>query len=84
MTTAAIRDKLQDYIRFADDKKVKAIYTLLEDEISTEYRWFEDKQFVAQMDRELDDFKDGKIKGCTWENVSVKMDKLRTKRYAKK
>jgi len=29
MTIAAIRHKLYDYIRVAEDKKVKAIYTML-------------------------------------------------------
>ncbi len=33
MTTSAIREKLYDYIRVADDKKIKAIYMMLEDEI---------------------------------------------------
>lgn len=27
MTTTAIRQRLHEYIRFADEKKVKAIYT---------------------------------------------------------
>jgi hypothetical protein len=34
MEAIAIRDKLYDYIRFADDKKVKAIYTMVEEEIN--------------------------------------------------
>ena len=33
MTTANIRHKLYDYIRMAEDKKVKALYTMLEEEI---------------------------------------------------
>jgi hypothetical protein len=34
MNTAAIRAKLQDYIRVADDKKLKAIYVMVEEEIN--------------------------------------------------
>ena len=33
MTTLAIRKKLSDYLQIADDKKVKAMYALLEDDI---------------------------------------------------
>jgi hypothetical protein len=33
MTPTTIRTKLYDYIRVAEDKKVKAIYHLLENEI---------------------------------------------------
>lgn len=38
MTAVAIRKKLVNYLQVADDKKVKAIYTLLEDEIEQEDR----------------------------------------------
>jgi hypothetical protein len=33
MTTLAIRKKLSDYLQIADEKKVKAMYALLEDDI---------------------------------------------------
>jgi hypothetical protein len=36
MTTLAIRKKLADYVQVADDKKVKAMYALLEDDIEQE------------------------------------------------
>jgi hypothetical protein len=36
MTTLAIRKKLADYMQVADDKKVKAMYALLEDDIEQE------------------------------------------------
>jgi hypothetical protein len=50
MTTAAIRERLYDYIRVADDKKVKAIYTLLEDQIIAEkFDWSQDADF-AELD----------------------------------
>ena len=33
MNTVAIRERLTSYIQIADDKKLKAVYTLLEDDI---------------------------------------------------
>jgi hypothetical protein len=39
MNAAAIRDRLYDYIRVADDKKIKAIYMMLEDDIAEEAEW---------------------------------------------
>ncbi|MBP9215481.1 MAG: hypothetical protein KBF36_13025 [Chitinophagaceae bacterium] len=36
MNTATIREKLTQYIQTADDKKIEAIYTIIEDEIDTE------------------------------------------------
>lgn len=39
MTTAAIRKKLVDYLKVADDKKVKAMYALLEDDIEQELEY---------------------------------------------
>ncbi len=33
MNATAIREKLSSYIQIADDKKLKAVYTLLEDDI---------------------------------------------------
>ena len=53
MTTAAIRIKLQDYIRVADDKKIKAIYTLLEEQIAPAVDWSEDEEFMAELDERV-------------------------------
>lgn len=38
MTTVAIRKKLVDYMKIADDKKVKAMYALLEEDIEQDGR----------------------------------------------
>lgn len=35
MTTVAIRQKLSAYLKVADEKKVKAMYALLEDDIKS-------------------------------------------------
>ena len=48
MTTLDIREKLYDYIRFADEKKVKAFYTIIENEIKEEYKWWNDKEYMSK------------------------------------
>jgi len=37
MTAVAIRKKLINYLQIADDKKIKAVYILLENDIEEEY-----------------------------------------------
>ena len=46
MTITAIREKLQDYIKTADDKKIKAIFTLVENDMQKEVEWWENKEFL--------------------------------------
>ena len=54
MTTAAIRKKLITYLADADDSKVKAIYTLLEDDIRQDEIGFTDEQLqILEREREL-------------------------------
>jgi hypothetical protein len=68
MTTTAIREKLADYLQIADDKKIKAIYTMVEDEINTrENDWDED--FLKEMNDRSKSFKSGKAKSYTWEET---------------
>ena len=49
MTTTAIRQKLYEYIRFADDKKIKAIYTVVADDAKETADWWEDKKLLAKI-----------------------------------
>jgi len=54
MTTAAIRKKLITYLADADDSKVKAIYTLLENDIRQDEISFTDEQLqILEREREL-------------------------------
>jgi len=58
MTTVAIRKKLSDYLKVADDKKIKAIYALVEDEIEqTELDY--PAELKAELDSRLDNYKKG-------------------------
>ena len=58
MTTIAIRKKLSDYLKVADDKKIKAIYALVEDEIEQSELDYSD-ELKAELDKRFDDYKKG-------------------------
>ena len=71
MTTVAIRKKLVDYMKIADDKKVKAMYSLLEDEIEQGGR-ISIEQYNKEIDEAMEEVKRGEV--YTHEEV-VKMSK---------
>jgi hypothetical protein len=81
--SASIRHKLYDYIRVADDKKLHAIYNLLESEIEETDEWWKDKRFVKELDRRYEALESGADKGFTVEKLEASIDKLRKKRYGK-
>jgi len=69
MDTSTIRQKLQDYIKVADDKKVNAIYTIIESDINEMHEWWNDEDLIAELDRRSQDLKNGNDKGRYWEEV---------------
>ncbi len=78
MRNTTIREKLYDYIRFADDKKVKAIYAMVEDDIITKGSPWDDPAFISELDRRLAEYESGKINTSTWEEVKAKARILKT------
>ena len=72
MTTEAIREKLHDLIDTADDKHVKAVYSIFKDEMAEKYDPWEDEEFVIEMDQRVKDVESGKTKGVSWEEVKRK------------
>ena len=82
MTTAAIRERLYDYIRVADDKKVKAIYTLLEDQIFPAYDWAEDEEFVAELDERVRRYEAGLDPAFSIEEAKSSLNEMK-KEYLK-
>lgn len=72
MSTATIRDRLFEYIRFAHDKKVRAIYTIVESDIIERLDLWDDKDFLKELDRRIEDIETGKVTGSTWEEVKAK------------
>lgn len=71
MTTAVKRQKLQSFIETVDDKKVKALYMMFEEEI--EYDHWKDKEFIAEMEKRSADFKAGKTETKSWEEVKSRL-----------
>ena len=58
MSTSAIRQKLHSYLEVADDKKVKALYTMVEDEIGKSAVEYTD-DFKKELDRRYAYYKSG-------------------------
>lgn len=69
MNTSTIRKKLSEYIKVADDKKVKAIYTIVEREINEMNKWWNDNNLIEELNSRSADLKSGKDKGIGWEEL---------------
>jgi predicted transcriptional regulator len=73
MTTVAIRKKLVDYMKVADEKKIKAMYALFEDVIEQEQHGrISIEQYNKEIDEAMEEIKRGEV--YTHEEV-VKMSK---------
>lgn len=79
MTALAIRKRLFDYIRFADEKKIKAIYTIVQDEIQQKHDIWT-REFEEEMAKRAAEIDAGKVKLHSWEGVQKKARTLITKR----
>ncbi|MBW8334698.1 MAG: hypothetical protein K0M40_21965 [Prolixibacteraceae bacterium] len=73
MNTSTIRQKLYDYIKVADDKKVKAIYTIVENDISEMNNWWDDESLITELDKCSSDLKSGNDEGVNWEELKRKL-----------
>lgn len=79
MTTTAVRQRLHEYIRFADEKKVKAIYTIIEEEANEKHDVWT-KEFLREMSYRAKELSSGKVKGKTWNEVLEKSTMLLSKK----
>ncbi len=69
MTVAAIRKKLKMYVDDVDDKIVKALYTLLEDDIEDSSSFALTKEQLSILDEEHALHLSGKTKSYSWEEA---------------
>ena len=75
MSTVQIRHSLHAYIRFADEKKIKAIYTIVEEEIKEKHEIW-NYAFTKEMQRRANQIESGKVKGKSREEVASKAKAL--------
>ena len=73
MRTAQIRQQLHNYIDTAEDKKLKAIFTLLEETIDEDLKFSKEQQ--AELDRRLNDYENGTTQTFTWNETVAFTDK---------
>ena len=74
MTTSAIRERLHTCLDVATDKKLRAIYTLIEDDMPEKgvaLSHWDDPEFVAEMNRRVAEMESGADKGKSWEEVKT-------------
>ena len=71
MTTITIKQKLHDYINSAENRKLKAIYTMLEDEIESK-SLLNDAQKKELAER-LDAYLDGNEATTSWKDATSKI-----------
>jgi hypothetical protein len=81
MTTAAIREKLHNYISEADDIKIKNLYEIFEDQMTPSVDWADDKEFVAELDERFKRWENGTDPGVSIEQAKTSLDILRKERY---
>ena len=69
MKTTAIRKKLMYYIADADDKKVKGLYMLIEDDISSKEKFELDDEQIKMLERDRNEHIKGKSKSYSREDA---------------
>ncbi len=84
MKTIEIKLKLHQYIETAQDKKLKAIYTMVENEIEEPSNPWNDPAFVEQIERRELSYLSGKAKTFSWQEVQQRAKQGLQKARSKK
>ena len=66
MTTVTIRKKLHEYIADADDKKIKGMFLLLEDEIDKKEAFKISDSHIKILEEEKKNHSDGSSSSYNW------------------
>lgn len=69
MKTDVIRQRLQEYIHFAEDAKVQAIYELIEKDFSQKTAWWQNEEVISSLDARAAAIRTGSDQGFSWKEV---------------
>ncbi len=69
MTTSAIRKRLMTFIADADDKKVKGMYMLFEEEIERKSEFNLTDEHIKILDEEREKHISGRTKSYSWRDA---------------
>ena len=75
MDTAAIRQQLHNYLEIADDKKVKAIYTIIEKDIQENDFEYPD-ELKNELDKRYKQYKNGTAEIVTSSESKKRIEKI--------
>ncbi|MBO9617421.1 MAG: hypothetical protein J7539_00180 [Niabella sp.] len=78
MKTVTIKEELHNYLEIADDKKLKAIYIMVEDEIKEAVVTYTD-DFKIELDKRLDHYLKGE-KMVTPNQMNKRLKAIRKKK----
>ena len=84
MKSTELREKLHNYIDTAQEKKLKAIYTMVEEEIDETNNLWEDERFVAELQRREKEYLNGTAKTYTLKETITGVNEVIEKVKAKK
>ena len=75
MNTATIRQQLHNYLEVADDKKINALYTIIEKEIyETEFEF--PQELKSELDKRYAGYKSGTAKMVTASQSKKRIEKI--------
>ncbi|MDP4254966.1 MAG: hypothetical protein Q8938_13225 [Bacteroidota bacterium] len=78
---ASIRHKLYDYIRVANDEKIRALYILLSSNIEITLEWWQVNPFLTDLDHRFKATETGADPGYTVDQLEASVSKRRRMRY---
>ncbi len=75
MDTATIRQQLHNYLELADDRKINALYTIIEKDIQeNEFEYSDDLK--AKLDKRYSEYKNGSAKMITASESKKRIEKI--------